>query len=194
MSIFFYKLFDTFNTFSIIFFLYIFSSSRFTWIYIVLLRFTGESKSSSMCICLFASSIVHKFCFIHILFKSSILSVGFLCFFIMSLKAVLNIYVLTLTNIYHCAQRWIYFLRFVLDLKGDIVTMLKSSVKNIRKNSELPSCGPRVFVEGTGIFSGGTWKVFPLQNFCCGCPYEKNHSFCFTPSQSTLKYGSENHP
>ena len=177
-----------------IFFLLIFFFQGLQEIYIVLLRFTDESKSSSMFICLFASSIVHKFCFIHILFKSSILSVGFLCFFIISLKAVLNIYVLTLTNIYHCAQRWIYFLRFVLDLKGDIVTMLKSSVKNIRKNSELPSCGPRVFVEGTGIFSGGTWKVFPLQNFCCGCPYEKNHSFCFTPSQSTLKYGSENHP
>ena len=36
----------------------------------------------------------------------------------------------------------------------------------------------------------------PDKTFCCECPYEKKKKkkFRFTPSQSTLKYGSKNRP
>ena len=50
-------------------------------------------------------------------------------------------------------------------------------------------------------WGGGRWTPVPFRQqipenswffktFCCRCPYEKKYSF--TPSQSTLKYGSEN--
>ena len=35
----------------------------------------------------------------------------------------------------------------------------------------------------------------PCKPFCCGCPYEKkSRNLVLHPSQSTLKYGSENRP
>ena len=36
---------------------------------------------------------------------------------------------------------------------------------------------------------------WPCKPFCCGCPYEKkSKNLVLPPSQSTLKYGSENRP
>ena len=39
-------------------------------------------------------------------------------------------------------------------------------------------------------------NAWPCKTFCCGCPYEekKIKKFSVSPSQSTLKYGSENNP